>query len=71
MMGKFDLIFLNNSRSLQVFLVPFHQWLVMWLLTKKARGETSNKTKIGKVITVKLIQLYAMASIHLEKIPVS
>ena len=38
---------------------------------KESRGETSKKTNTGKVITVKLIQLYAMVSIHLEKISIS
>jgi hypothetical protein len=38
---------------------------------KQSRGETSKNTKTGKVITVKLIQLYAMVSIHLEKKSVS
>ena len=38
---------------------------------KESRGEISKKKKTGKVITIKLIQLYVMASIHLEKISVS
>ena len=38
---------------------------------KESRGEISKKIKTGKVIIVKLIQLYAMALIHLEKILVS
>ena len=35
---------------------------------KQNRGDTSKNKKIGKVIVVKLIQLCAMVSIHLDNI---